>query len=105
MMHEAIADQVKFTASELDTWLNDLGQCTTWEELDSFQLPGMDFDPDAEPEGTVRVSGPVANLLSAESSGSKVAQFSLDDLAAAAELALLEQLSVEEAGMNASPRA
>jgi hypothetical protein len=103
MMLEAIADQVNFTASELENWLKDLEQCTTWEDLDAFQLPGMDFDPDAEPEGTTRVAGPVANLLSAEPSGSKVTQFSLDDLAVAAELALLEQLSVEEAGTKAPP--
>lgn len=104
MMLEAIATQVQFEcASELEGWLESLAQCATWEDLDAFQLPGMDFDPDAEPEGTVRMSGPVANLLSASSSGSDLTQFSLDDLAAAAEVALQELLNDEEAGTKAPP--
>jgi hypothetical protein len=103
MMLEAIANQVNFTASELESWLKSLEQCTTWEELDSFQLPGMDYDPDAEPEGTTRMAGPVANLLSDALSGSNWAQFSLDDVSVAAELALQELLCKEEAGMKAPP--
>jgi hypothetical protein len=66
----------------------------------------MDFDPDAEPEGTVRMSGPVANLLSAEPSRSIhlfKTEYSLDELAVAAELALEELLKEEEAGMKTPP--
>jgi len=103
MMLEAIANQVNFTASELESWLKSLEQCTTWEELDSFQLPGMDYDPDAEPEGTTRMAGPVANLLSASLSGSHVTLLSRDGVAAAAELALQELLYAEEAVMKAPP--
>jgi hypothetical protein len=98
MMLEAIATQVNFeSASEFEAWLQSLSQCATWEDLDAFQLPGMDFDPDAEPEGTERMSGPVANLLSA-GSPRPMAEFSLGDLAAAAEIALEELLQTEEAG-------
>jgi len=104
MMLEAIATQVNFeSASELEGWLESLAQCATWEDLEEFQLPGMDFDPDAEPEGTVRMSGPVANLLSAQSSRSDMAEYSLDDLAVAAELALEQLLQEEEAGTKTPP--
>jgi hypothetical protein len=106
MMLEAIATQVNFdSASELEGWLESLAQCATWEDLDAFQLPGMDFEPDAEPEGTVRMSGPVANLLSAQPSRSNMAEYSLDELAAATELALEELLHKEEAGTKTPPRA
>jgi len=103
MMTEAIATQVNFDcASELEGWLESLAQCATWEDLDGFQLPGMDFDPDAEPEGTVRMSGPVANLLSVEASRSDTTGFTLDDLTAAAEIALEELLQLEEVGSASS---
>lgn len=51
------------------------------------------------------MSGPVANLLSAESSRSDLTEFSLDDLATAAELALEQLLHEEEAGTKAPPNA
>jgi len=106
MMLEAIANQLKYNASELEGWLKSLEQCTTWEELDAFQLPGMDYDPDAEPEGTVRMSGPVADLLSTTSSrheetGSSSRSLntvSLHDVATASDLAIQEMLNDEEEG-------
>jgi hypothetical protein len=102
MMLEAIATQVNFEcSSELESWLQSLATCTTWEEIDSFQLPGMDFDPDDEPEGTLRMAGPVANLLSRPPSTSSTSTFAgeltIDDLAAAASAALMELLQEEEA--------
>jgi hypothetical protein len=106
MMLEAIAPQVNYnSASELEGWLESLAKCATWEDLEAFQLPGMDFDPDAEPEGTVRMSGPVANLLSAQPSQSCMPDCSLDELAEAAQLALDELLQEEEAGSKTPPRA
>jgi len=48
----------------------------------------------------VRMSGPVANLLSVEASRSVSAEFSFDDLAAAAEIALEELLHAEEAARD-----
>lgn len=66
MMLEAIAPQVNFDSSaDLEGWLAILERCKTWEDLDDMQLPGMDYDPDAEPEATIRVSGPAASLFSA----------------------------------------
>jgi len=35
----------------------------TWEELEKFHFPGCDFNPDGDPENTVRVAGPAATLL------------------------------------------
>lgn len=106
MMLEAIATQVNFeNAAELEGWTASLARCATWEDLEGFQLPGMDFDPDAEPEGTVRMSGPVANLLSVQSSRSDMTDYSFDELAAAAELALEQMLQEEEAGMKTPPHA
>jgi hypothetical protein len=103
MMLEAIATQVNFDcSSEFESWLQSLEQCATWDDLDAIQLPGMDYDPDAEPEGTVRMSGPVANLLTVGPSTSQdgesttASELSFDDLAAAAEIALNELLEVEE---------
>lgn len=107
MMLEAIAPQVNFGSSaELETWLGLLSKCTTWEDLDDLQLPGVDFDPAEEPEGTMRVSGSVASLLSDQS------QISPCDLTMSAELALDQlaeywdacqsQLS-EEAGTKTPP--
>lgn len=64
MMLEAVAPQIGFHSSgELEDWLARLAECTTWEQLDEFQFPGADYDPDAEPENTRRMSGPVASLL------------------------------------------
>nr|APG76200.1 hypothetical protein 1 [Beihai noda-like virus 20] len=92
MMLEAIATQINFeSSSELESWLESLSKCATWEELDAFQIPGGDYDPDEEPECTVRMSGPAASLLAAGSSQpSEMADCSLDDLAAAAAVALQE---------------
>lgn len=106
MMLEAIATQVNFdNSSEFETWLKALEDCMTWEDIDTFQLPGMDFDPDTDPEDTVRMSGPVANLLAANPSRSDLPELSFDELADACELALNELLQMEEAGENASPSA
>jgi len=103
MMLEAIAPQLNFESSaEFEAWLAALAECATWEELDSFQIPGADYDPDAEPEGTVRMSGPAANLLGANiSQPSQVADCSLEDIASAAELAL-EQYLAEVGDANGS---
>jgi hypothetical protein len=97
MMLEAIATQINFeSSSECEEWLESLSKCTTWEELDSFQIPGGDYDPDEEPECTVRMSGPAASLLAATSACSSESGCSLDDLATAAAQALLEGI---EAGL------
>jgi len=111
MMTEAIATQVGFaTTAELEQWLASLAECSTWEEIDAFQLPGMDFDPDAEPEGTVRMDGPVENLLSADviqnvtPIWSDLSEFSFDELVEAAEFAL-EMLLTEEDGSLIPPSA
>jgi len=103
MMLEAIAPQLNFESSaEFEAWIAALAECATWEELDSFQIPGVDYDPDAEPEGTVRMSGPAANLLGANTSQpSHVADCSLEDIASAAELAL-EQCLAEVGESNGS---
>jgi hypothetical protein len=80
-------------SSELESWLDSLAKCTTWDELDAFQLPGVDFDPDAEPEGTTRVSGPVANLLATQLPvTSDLENVTMDELVAAAQSALDELL-------------
>jgi len=99
IMLEAIAAQVNFVfegaggSSELESWIDSLAMCTTWEELDAFQLPGMDFDPDAEPEGTTRVSGPVANLLATQLPvTTELENVTMDELVAAAQHALDELL-------------
>jgi len=101
MMTEAIADQLNFTAAELEQWLKDLEQCKTWEDIDAFQMPGMDYDPDAEPEGTTRMAGPVANLLSADSKSGSAGAFLIDELVVAAELALSELVVGETEGRAA----
>jgi hypothetical protein len=94
LMLEAIAPQVNFgSSSELESWLASLAECETWEELDAFQLPGMDYDPDAEPAGTTRMAGPVTSLLAAQSSKS-VHDIALDEIAEIADFAL-EQLLLE----------
>lgn len=96
MMTEAIASQVGFSSSELQSWTESLAKCATWDELEEFMLPGMDYDPDAEPDGTVRVAGPVTSLLSSE-----FPTMTFGELEAAAELAL-EQLTQDyEAGQEA----
>jgi hypothetical protein len=102
MMIQAIAPQVNFdNSSELEAWLKSIAKCAPWEELDNFMLPGMDFDPDAEPEGTTRMSGPVANLFSAKEPPSIIGR-SLAELAVAAEVALSELLEDEETGSKTS---
>jgi len=64
MMLEAIAEQVNFNnVTELNNWLDGLMECSTWAELDEYLLPGMGYDPDDDHEAVVRMSGPVANLL------------------------------------------
>jgi hypothetical protein len=50
-------------SSDCQEWLKGLSECSTWEELDRWLLPGVSFDPDAEPEGTRRVSGAFHYLL------------------------------------------
>lgn len=111
MMIEAIATQINFeSSSECEAWLESLAKCTTWEELDSFQIPGGDYDPDDEPEHTVRMSGPAASLLATTSAqSSTMADCSLDDLVAAADIALEEGVTAglfnEEGDTNASDSA
>jgi hypothetical protein len=99
-MLEAIAPQLNFASStELETWLEELSQCKTWDELDELQIPGTDYDPDDEPECTVRMSGPAANLLAAgaaQSSDYAANGCSLENLASAALEALLEAGEVQE---------
>lgn len=116
-MMEAICTQCGYDNSEeFEQWLKDLSECTTWEQLDQFQLPGMGYDPDAEPEGTVRVAGPATTLLSAQpdlkmqlncdsrdQSAMLLAATTVGDLAEASELAL-EELLKELAG-GAGPSA
>ena len=103
MMLEAIAPQIGFESeglggsSDCEAWLEELSNCATWEELDSFQIPGGDYDPDMEPEGTVRVSGPAASLLAAESERSETTARSLEDIVAAAFSALNECIEVRHA--------
>jgi hypothetical protein len=90
MMMEAIAPQINFdNSSEAEAWLKSLSECASWEELDAFQIPGMDYDPDEEPEGTRRMSGPVASLLSMKSP-QPMADYSFDDLVDSAYTALSE---------------
>jgi len=98
MMSEAIAPQLNFESSaEFEMWIDALQDCATWEELDAFQIPGADFDPDAEPEGTVRMSGPAANLLQANSpQPSATADCSFEDVVLAAELAVEQYLAEVE---------
>jgi hypothetical protein len=87
MMQEAISTQVGFeSSSEWEAWLESLASATTWEELDAFQIPGGDYDPDDEPECTTRMSGPAASLLAANSQQPT----SFCELVAAAEIALGE---------------
>lgn len=87
MMQEAISTQVGFeSSSEWEAWLESLASATTWEELDAFQIPGGDYDPDDEPECTTRMSGPAASLLAANSQQPT----SFCELVAAAEIALEE---------------
>jgi hypothetical protein len=123
MMLRAIAPQVNYEfASELEEWLTGLAAAETWEQIDEFQLPGMDYEPDDEPEGIIRVAGPVANLLAVTLSGrdsrskrcalnapaaidDPMADCSLDELAAAAEVALEQYLREREAGDIAPPHA
>jgi len=103
MMFEAIAPQLGFTPAEMQAWLEDMAKCTTREELDEFQIPGADYDPDAEPEGTVRVAGPVANLLSTfvgpdhAKHGVWVSGTSFGELVAASTIALEECLVARDA--------
>ena len=101
MMTDHITQTVKFEpASEFEAWCDSLAKSTTWEELDEFLLPGTDFDPDAEPEGTVRMSGPAASLLAAgtpqSSAMSASHAASLEELAFASELALEQLLEEQE---------
>jgi hypothetical protein len=105
MMSEAIAHQVGFTASELQTWLESLEQCMSWDELDAFQLPGVDYDPDDEPEGTVRMAGPVPNLLATMPSGSKSIQLTIEDMVDAADAELEQYTGDGQAGTKAPPSA
>ena len=114
MMLEAIARQINFeSASECQSWLESLSKCATWEELDSYQIPGGDYDPDAEPERTVRMSGPAASLLAATSPQpsemSEYCGWPLSELAAAAAVALQEGVAaglLDEGGdTNASDSA
>lgn len=112
MMQEAIAPQVNFenNMTEFVKWLELLSKCATREELDAFQLPDTDFDPEEEPEGTTRMAGPVASLLSAQSQLPSTSQHISDqltfgDLATAAEIAMEECLREEEAGENTPPSA
>jgi hypothetical protein len=94
LMTQAIAAQVGFdNSAEFERWLNSLAQCSTWEELDAFQLPGMDYDPDEEPEGTTRMDGPVANLLMLKSTDDVRAALTFDDLVMAADLAYEEEVA------------
>jgi len=100
MMLEAITPQCGFEfMSEFNSWLESLAECNTWEELDPFLLPGMDFDPDAEPKGTVRMAGPVARLL-ADNGPDGELSLTLEELSAAAEIAYTEYVS-EAAGGDA----
>jgi len=76
--------------------------------LDEFQLPGMDYDPDAEPEGTVRMDGPVTSLLVAQSAGpsdtpSWDGRLDFGDLATAAEIAIGELLRTGEEETKSGP--
>ena len=106
MMQEAITEQIGFeNSSECEAWLKAMSECTTWEQLDEFLIPGGDFDPDAEPEGTVRMSGPAVNLLAAQTSFEQrtlsglppqvkpsMVKISLGEVAACAESAVTEYL-------------
>jgi hypothetical protein len=111
MMLEAIATQIGFgSSSECEAWLEALSKCATWEELDSFQIPGGDFDPDEEPECTVRMSGPAASLLSATSAQTSLkTECTIDELAASYATALqecvAEGLDDEEGDTNTSDSA
>jgi len=83
---ERIAPQCGFSDSHtFGEWLMNLENCTTWEELDEFLLPMTEFDPDEEPEGTVRADGPVASLRDIINP-----EWDSDSMAAAAALALHE---------------
>jgi hypothetical protein len=94
LMTQAIATQVGFdNSAEFEQWLNSLAGCTTWEELDAYQLPGMDYDPDEEPAGTTRMDGPVANLLMLKSTDDVRAALTFDDLVMAADLAYEEEVA------------
>lgn len=96
MMTEAITHQLDpgWPATEFEQWIDALSKCQTWQELDAFQIPGGDFDPDAEPECTVRMAGPAANLLAAgPSEMSDATGLTLEDLVTAAAVALQESIS------------
>jgi len=90
MMLEAVAPQVGFgNASEYRAWLDQLSACMTWKDLDEFQLPGMDYDPDDDPEGVTRVGGPVVSLFAARCASDDNI-ISLEDLTLARDLAVSE---------------
>jgi hypothetical protein len=64
IMLDSVSQELGFgTSAECEEWLKGLSECATWEELDQWLLPGKSFDPDAEPEGTRRVSGAFKYLL------------------------------------------
>ena len=96
MMLEAVATQIGYdNTSEASAWLDALSRCSTWEELDEFQIPGGDYDPDDDPEWTTRMSGPVARLTDGGSPGPSMdlSDISFDELVAAADIALEELLN------------
>jgi hypothetical protein len=101
LMLEAIAPQLNFgTTSEFKAWLQAMEKCATWEELDAFMCPQTDFDPDSEPENTVRMSGPIATLLDDQ------LPYGVDDLVTAADQAQAELIELrEETASDSAPEA
>lgn len=73
LMHEAIAKQLDMTSAELTGVRAALQVASTWEEIDAIRI-APDWDPDAEPAGTVRVDGPIKSLLDPQPSSANDAQ-------------------------------
>jgi hypothetical protein len=63
LMHEVIARQLDMSSAELTGLRTALKNASTWDEIDAIRISGQDWDPSAEPEGTVRVDGPIKSLL------------------------------------------
>jgi len=63
LMHEAVARQLGMSSGDLEVIRASLRKASTWDEIDAIRICGQDWDPSAEPEGTIRVDGPVKSLL------------------------------------------